>query len=338
METSLQNFSKTARRKLVAFLWRQWSALGVAGGERGDDLRMIDPEALLLFSTTYARLDARLFDKIIDWLEINGTAISLVRLSRMHQTEGLGDATVLAALAEFLGKKSVHLKWQSLQKNVVPHQSPQPLFDGIPVLGTHDPAFLKWGWQREKIMSRGMSHSPRPDQPGTFLFQLRGLFGRQARAEVVAWLLSHESGHPARIAKDTSYYNRTVQQLLNEMEAGGHVRSFRQGREKMFSIRQDEWRHLIRWGGGEETVSSPAWINWAPLFSAIETLVQMMENSDTLNQSEGALAVRFRETLEKTMPALQRAGVATGLTAHPRMKGKELVDTIVSDVIRLLNF
>lgn len=157
METSLQNFSATARSKLLAFLWRQWSALGVAGSERGDDTRIIDPEALLLFSTTFARHDARLFDEIIDWLEKNGSSISLVRLSRMHQTEGLGDATVLAAMAEFLGKKSVHLKWQSLQKNVARHELIRPLFEGIPLVDTPEPAFSKWGWQRDKIMSRGMS-------------------------------------------------------------------------------------------------------------------------------------------------------------------------------------
>ena len=152
--------------------------MGVAGSADTDDGWLIDPEALLLFSTIFARYDNRLFDEIIDWLEVNGTGISLVRLSRIHSAEKLGSSTVLAAVAEHLGNKSVYLKWQSLQKHVEPQTPAMQLFPDVPVFGEPEEAFQKWGWLRDSIETRGMSQPPRPDRPATFLFQLRGLFGR----------------------------------------------------------------------------------------------------------------------------------------------------------------
>lgn len=103
MKTSLINFKDQLLESLLRFLWRQWSALGVAGYARSDDNWMIDPEALLLFSTEVARHDARLFDEIFDWLRVNGGWINLQRLGRMQKEGELGQPSVMAALARHDG-------------------------------------------------------------------------------------------------------------------------------------------------------------------------------------------------------------------------------------------
>ena len=54
------------RKKILALLWRQWSALGIAGQTEKGAASLVDPEALLLCSLSLARYDARLFDEIID--------------------------------------------------------------------------------------------------------------------------------------------------------------------------------------------------------------------------------------------------------------------------------
>ena len=46
----------------------------------------------------------------------------------------------------------------------------QRLFPTVPVLKEPDPVFLNHGLERGGIDLRGMSQSPRPDQPATFLF------------------------------------------------------------------------------------------------------------------------------------------------------------------------
>jgi hypothetical protein len=62
MNISLVDFKSLVLDRLLALLWRQWSALGVPGHDPVEERRVIDPEPLLLLSLTVARYDARLFD------------------------------------------------------------------------------------------------------------------------------------------------------------------------------------------------------------------------------------------------------------------------------------
>ena len=62
MEPSLKDYRNRALDAILAFLWDQWSALGVPGYAESEPSRAIDPEALLAFSIVMARYDARLFD------------------------------------------------------------------------------------------------------------------------------------------------------------------------------------------------------------------------------------------------------------------------------------
>ena len=71
---------------LNAFLWRQWIQLGISGQISTDAQRyVIDPEALLLFSSNFCRYDQRLYDLIIDWLNINGNFMNIQRLKAMQK-------------------------------------------------------------------------------------------------------------------------------------------------------------------------------------------------------------------------------------------------------------
>lgn len=135
----------------------------------------------------------------------------------------------------------------------------QRLFPSIPILKERDPVFLKHGLERGGIELRGMSQSPRPSQPATFLFKLRALFGMQARAEVMGWLLANDQGHPAEIARQTGYFRGSIQNVLNDLTTSGHIGSIRIGRAKTFSIlRHEEWRFLLTWPNADAFPPMPA--------------------------------------------------------------------------------
>lgn len=307
MNLPLSSFSDRLLDVLLQFLWRQWSALGMAGYARTQDPWMIDPEALLLFSLPIARNDPRLFDEIIDWLHQNGALISLQRLQTLSKEHQLGDLTLLRPVAEEMASTSLHAKWRLLEKMGSPDPAAtalRPLFEGVPVFAEPDPHFQRWGWQRGRIELRGMSQAPRPDQPATFLFKLRSLFGRQVRAEVMAWLLSHEHGHPAEIARQTGYFARSVQLVLNELENSGLIRSFRIGREKQFSLLHSQWRFLISWSPAE---TFPIWIAWPPLFQTLQTFITCLSQPGLDERSERFQSIKLREALNDSMPA-PRAG------------------------------
>lgn len=339
MNPSLTSYRQSLLERLLAFLWRQWSALGVAGHARSDDPWMVDPEALLLFSTHIARHDSRLFDEILDWLQINGSWINLQRLGRMQKEESLGEPAIFAAMAEHVAENSLNHKWKSQTRRFSPPRATAPqvvqrLFPAIPVLSEPDPIFLKYGFQRGPVELRGMSLPPRPDQPATFLFKLRALFGMQSRAEVIAWLLANEHGHPAEIARQTCYFRSSIPGILNDLAASGHVGAIRIGREKHFSIlRNDDWRFLLTWKPAE---AFPQWINWGGLFSGIQTLFEALGEPNLDEKSKNFQAVKLREALDQAMPALARAGRAHRLNATRDLVGPGLVDALLADVDAIL--
>ncbi|HEY5473384.1 MAG TPA: hypothetical protein VIK32_09360, partial [Candidatus Limnocylindrales bacterium] len=62
--------------------WRQWTAIGVAGARSGRQT-IVDPEALLLATLSVGRLDARLFDEVLDWVAVNAQLLDMARLRRL---------------------------------------------------------------------------------------------------------------------------------------------------------------------------------------------------------------------------------------------------------------
>ena len=92
-----------------------------------ETITAIDPEALLLFSTAVARHDARLFDEILDWLQLNGAWINLQRLARLQREHRLGNDSVLAAIATQLTRGSSHPKWRMVARRAQKASGDAPL-------------------------------------------------------------------------------------------------------------------------------------------------------------------------------------------------------------------
>lgn len=153
-----------------------------------------------------------------------------------------------------------------------------------------------------------------------------------ARAEIVAWLLSHESGHPAAIARDNGYFSKSVQHTLNEMEDSGHIRSRREGREKIFWIKPGDWDFLITWS---QPSGFPRWIDWLPIFSAITTFVTALGEPDLNTLPEKVLSIQLRQVLDSAMPALSRAGLAETMSASRKLTGSHLISAILDDLEKL---
>ena len=298
MPTSANNFKAEARAATLDLLWRQWITFGVSGqadASSGDVL--LDPEALLLASTTLARLDPGLFDEILDWLQDQADWINLQRLIRLHRQHALGDATVLAAIAIRLHRQPAHKKWLVLAKPPGPVAAPAPLFPETGHFGAADPDFLVCGWQRGPVGYRGLATEPRMDHAGNFLLKLRALFGRQSRAEVMAWLLAHDSGHPAEIARQTGHFRRSIQLALNELERSSHIRARREAREKHFSLPRDDWRFLATWSTPPER-RFPRWFPWAAVFRLLEQLHALLDDATLATGSPELQAIEWRRRLD----------------------------------------
>lgn len=326
METSLTRYRDTFRKQMLEFLWRQWSALGVAGSGDNHEARVIDPEALLLFSTVTARHDPRLFDEILDWLQINGAWINIQRLARLQKVHDLAEPSLLAAIAGHVSHQADQKKWKNLTRKAEPLPEPRPLFTDLPVLRARDEIFLRWGWERNKPQTRGMSQFPPTDRPATFLFKLRALFGCQSRADIIGWLLIRGSGHPAAIARELGYFRGSVQAVLNDLSKSGHIRSMRVGREKHFSIEPEEWRFLITW---PEPKNFPQWENWIGCFTLLENAANVVNRADLEQLSADVQAIEIKQALDPQVLARTTHATPGGLPAT-HLKGEAYLAASVS--------
>lgn len=337
MHTSFQNSKDRLLKRFLDFLWHQWSALGVAGQRGAHDDRLIDPEALLLATTRFGRYDARLLDEVIDWLSSNGKRINLQRLRRIHDEWPVADLRILAAISGGLATQSIMRKWITLSAPLPAKTEPEPLFisiagSALPIFHQPDPDFLRHGLLRDPMERRRMSQSPDPSRAANLLCSLRALFGVNSRAEIIAWLLTHESGHPAAIARDTGYFSKSVQHTLNEMEDSGHIRSRREGREKIFWLKPGAWDVLITWS---QPSGFPRWVDWMPVFSAITTFIDALGQPGLDDAPEQVQSIQLRLALDAAMPALSRAGLAESLTASRKLQGNRLLDAIHQDLNQL---
>ena len=326
---------------MADLLWHQWASIGVAGYPRAGDDRIIDPEALLLATTRFGRHDSRLMDESIDWLAKSGRRISLQRLQGLHRSwPGVADSRVLAAIAGVLGQQVAHRKWRVIADRAQTASEPESLFfrsNGTPAahFGEAEPGFARHGLLRGKLELRGMSQPPDPRARVNLLFILRSLLGVNARAEILAWLLTHDSGHPAAIARATGYFSKSIQQILNEMAESGQILSIRHGREKHFRVRAADWRFLLP-PPPDGRSDFPQWVDWMPLFAAATRFAETLALPGIDDKSDHFQAIKLREALDEAMPALVRAGISHELRSSRDLRGADLVQSLLADLGSLL--
>jgi hypothetical protein len=339
MTNSLRDLRNKLLEQFLDFLWRQWTSLGVPGNFASAGDWVIDPEALVLITTHVGRHDARLLDLAIDWLHSYGRSINLQRLGRIHGQWPNADELVLSAIAEILAEQSTMRKWKSLpEKHFLP-ESDEPLFISLndtapPAFGDPDPRFKHFRLLRPKWEPRGACQAPRSDRASNLLCTLRAFFGVNARAEIMTWLLTHQSGHPAAIAKATGYFSKSIQSTLNEMEQSGQIRSTREGREKKFWVQSENWNFFATWNHPQ---GFPRWINWPPIFHFVKRTLQLLEEVESPHASVHLRAIQQRGFLDEIAPALRESGLRFGMVSNRDFTGSQLTKAVIQDVEKLIH-
>lgn len=339
MTTSLHNFRQQLAEAALGLLWRQWTLLGVPGHEdnEGTGARIVDPESLLLLTSELGRFDARLLDEVVNWLRQHGRFINIQRLKSLQQQHAFGNTRVLAAMAATLLENSRLAKWRAVELLAGAGAGEEPLFrnaeDGLPlpVFGRPDPFFRRFGYLRGVQEVRRDASTPKVERPDLLLIKLRALFGVNARAEILAALLTTHSHHASGLARRTGYLPRSVQDVLNEMAFSGHVVGERPkgSREKHFFLRPGDWNFLITW---PEPVF-PQWVDWPVIFSLLqEVLLALYETKPV---SPLAAALRLREIFDRHYAALSEAGLAGHFAGSVRQSGLGFLEAFLGELASL---
>ena len=338
MTPSLKDFRTLFRDRLLDLLWRQWTALGITGQASPWRQTPVDPEALLLLSCTLARHDARLFDAILDWLNINGHYLNVQRVRRLLSDRSFKGGTVFAAIATKASTSAFAVKWARSTRSPDKKATPEgePLFfmpDGkpLPVLHAPDSVFLSQGFVRELYENRGVAQPFRTHDNATLLLKLRALIGVSSRCEIMTYLLLNEYGSPRAVARSCGYYPATVIKALTEMEDSGFLVSRIEGRQRQYSLTSEAWRTLLL---GD---MRPRWIAWPSLFSALEQIWMFLEFPERSEQSPLAQASSLRRILNDSVrDNLASSGLGLSALSFESYTGEMLVPyfiTRVNDVL-----
>lgn len=337
METSLNEFRNSVLERLLDMLWRQWTALGVAGAVKPESTRVVDPEPLLLLTLTVARYDARLFDEVMDWLTVNGDFINVQRLKNVARQFDFAGVAQMAAVSEFLGPKARSvLKWKKVSSMAGPGRD-EPLFclrDGgpVPLKGDLSPEFSAYGLLRNPIELRGYSRPfPLTGMP-SLLLRLRALFGISARCEILCLLGANQEVHPSEVARQTAYFARTVQNAMQEMLRSGVVEVRTANRQKMYWLKPGFLDSLLRPDG-----NPIPWMNCSALFRAQEILWLGVDRLAVAGLDPLTAASELRRLAMKMRPLLGDAGMGMKLRNESAFPGEGYTTVFEEDIAALLD-
>ena len=334
MELQLKEFRDDLLNLFLQFLWRQWSSLGVAGyGETGDS-RVIDPEALLLFSATIARYDQRLFDEILDWLMVNERFINVQRLKALMKKEGFQSNRVIYAIAGEIQKRRSNLKWKKLSETGIANNNPENLFflksgRPMPAGKNQDSNFLEHGFIRNPVEHRGMSKSFPEKRIPCLLLQIRGLMGVNSRSEILLYLLLNQQATIQEIADQNYYAWRSVQDVLYEMGHSSVVHFPEAKKGRVYYIDRKPWMDMFL----RSSEADIPWICWPALFRSWEILWFKLNEHQLLDYSALEQAAEIKDLMDRALThRFVKSGFGMELGKISGLWGEEYLENWMSSI------
>jgi hypothetical protein len=312
MTRSAMTFRHELKERLLDFVWQQWCRLGVSGSSRMGNDWVTDPEPLLAFTSEVGRYDARLFDEVLDWLSKNGTWINTQRLTAIMKRDRVGCPKVVGAMAAWMCARDKSMKWRGIAKRneADAHTSEEFLFQAVPagamrVVEQPDRHFEQYGLIREVVQTRGMTQPVNMRDPANIIFRSRALFGLNIRADVIAYLLTAESGHARRIAELLGFNHMRVQSVLTALADAGFIAVRAEGKSKQYRIDRDRWNPVML----PDQACPPRWVNWRPLVRGLTTIWRDACDLDESRADEYIVSSKMRSAMRAARDDLQASGI-----------------------------
>ncbi len=307
--------------RILAFLWRQWSALGVLGESGAEDDWVIDPEPLLVFSLDIGRYEPRLYDEILAWLLVNGQWLDMARLKRILEKQNRETVQVAGAAFQFALSKGNKRKWQNITQfcvSMYKKQSGQvyiePLFKErsgkshpLAVGDQVEPNFLLFSLNRPKINIQKEAKEVPVNASANLRFLLRSLFGIGAKSESILYLLTHEGARPREIADAVGLFWLGIHQTLLDLARSGLVLTRSRGRKVEYWVSHRKWWDFLASLNIEET-PEPKWLNWSAIFSALSVAWKAVDEMAFGTESDYMKSSKLQDSLEIIAQEFSRGG------------------------------
>ena len=216
---SLETFKKEFRERLLTIHWRQWTALGISSGLEQEKNVAIDLEALMLSTMHLGIEDKRLLTVAMEWLIKNREWVNLSRVNRIARhylaTEKQLNRGLIAHEAFSLFQRYLKSPADPNEKDL---HSPYAM-EKASTYGTIDiyKKTFKMAYREKAAVE------PSLQNPCLLKLYFRGIFGINARAELLLYLLLRKQGNSSSIAREIGFDQKIVYRLLERWTKAGLV-------------------------------------------------------------------------------------------------------------------
>lgn len=324
MENLQQRYERLTERT-IDLMWRQWLSLGA--NLSGDPARraMIDPEALLMATCTVGRYDTRLFDEAMDWLGGNYSRLSSSRMVQVMSAYPVEDQRVLAAVEQWVSK---FVDVETVVKGVRSKVARPPenetrwlwLLERETTPSRPDEIFEAWGYLRGAPRIRRHSGSPDLKNEANAMLTARAMFGKGARADVLAYLCCSEKGpkNTLSISKKVKYDQKAVYRALVQLTETGVVENLQPGGRGAAGYYRIKGEALLR----SLDIKKPIFVNWADLFFAIDQVLADRRDNAADYSSDVLGGERARRLTGSMVPMIRKSCDVLAETPLPDIRHK----------------
>ncbi len=240
----------------VDICWGAWSELGVSGWGRSHRDWVIDPEPLIVATSSLSRKDSRLRDESMDWCIRNWRHISQTRLRNVLRSN----------------QDSMSDLWGTYAATI------------------NSRAGIRWPYAtEERSLYRVTGRSTLRDlaEPSLIVLRMRAIFGVGARTEIMRHLLlaSDSRFTAAELSNAIGFAKRNVSEECDLLAQAGLLRVVTQGNRFYYSL--DKRRNLASFVGRAATIAP----DWSALFRVIHAIMSLTEIT-----AEYSSEVQFVET------------------------------------------
>ncbi|MFQ5569152.1 MAG: hypothetical protein ACE5G0_05725 [Rhodothermales bacterium] len=253
--TILEEAASLAREAAVGAAWAQWSSLGagtVTTGAKAPE-SIIDPEALILVSLAMLHEERRLGDLLAWWARVGSRLLSVQRIKTMADR-------FPASVGERLGRFA------------------------RTAAAANDARWKRYAGKVPLAARDKSARAPSLSEPPALILRLRAGFGVNAKADVLAFLLSTGGDRATiqHIVRGTGYASVTVREVTRDMALGRFIRET-STHPVSYYARPKPWAELLELDGlgkhQDQEPVLPRWRFWVPVFA-------FLAHVDYLAQSE----------------------------------------------------
>lgn len=273
MMKSQKEFKSKLLNLYLDLHWRQWEALGVSSQVSEEDKWIIDLESLIITTLFTGKYDRRLLFASLEWIIKYGNWVSSSRFKRIagfykKNFPGFKICQDALKILETIIKSSVRVKTANNILEEIWSESDH-IFSGF--------------------KNRGIISEPVPQKDSLLQLSLRGVFGINARAEILLYLLTNEKGNSNQIANEIYYSQRIVYRVLENWVKAGLLEKEEKSKEGIYFLSSRE-EIIETFTAGE--ISN--YLNWPRIFLFLGKILNVLDDEKYFNDRY-LLASFFRE-------------------------------------------